>query len=678
MSSEPVPDLNSRELCSAAARLIQRIVPETDALAFFDDRGRLVALSEDCTTGAFLDLMDSALESRKPVRDARSRASRDDTRGERVYALPLPAQRGTKLRRSGVLALRCVPGAAGQLPPVEDLQTTLAPLLRQFASLGAAPAHDIVTPAARGPLSRPQVQRAQQLLRLVRVHLGADAAALRVDGDTRRIMDWHAGSAGEQALLALRMPERSAESLVCQIYDDGGQRIGQLTLLRGSQHASFSDLEAQAAREAALEFGSVLRDDAPDVATPLLAHATFEALARAASVGATTAAGALLVVTLENLDVIRETLGELSGRTAVDWVAQRLRAPQLPAAAIATRCAPDQFAIHLPASVKIDAHAVARRIRREVSGLRLGYPPIALQLSVGVAECAARQTFDRALQIAQSDSHDSTVVLELPDLDRRPRARAVLSAPEVRDILANDRLRLYAQSIESSADSPRQRFEVLLRVEAPGGIVESPAALLDAAKQGGMLSEVDRWVVERSLGVLRHWHRSGAIAAPEMSINLTEESIVDPQFAEFLETTITQSGVPANWLSFETDHDVAVRHGDMLADLFRRLRRLGCGRTLDDFDCASGEHARLGDLAVSTLNVDATLVVTGRFDVNSIVAAATTGGLPTACGIEVRAKRVESDELCAQMKRAGAHSLQGYAVARPRPLRALLADLASA
>jgi EAL domain-containing protein (putative c-di-GMP-specific phosphodiesterase class I) len=116
----------------------------------------------------------------------------------------------------------------------------------------------------------------------------------------------------------------------------------------------------------------------------------------------------------------------------------------------------------------------------------------------------------------------------------------------------------------------------------------------------------------------------------------------------------------------------------MLADLFRRLRRLGCGRTLDDFDCASGEHARLGDLAVSTLNVDATLVVTGRFDVNSIVAAATTGGLPTACGIEVRAKRVESDELCAQMKRAGAHSLQGYAVARPRPLRALLADLASA
>lgn len=678
MSSELVPDLSSRELCGAAARLIQRIVPETDALAFFDDHGRLMALSEDCTTGAFLDLMDSALEGRKPVREARSRASRDETRGERVYALPLPAQRGAAKHRSGVLALRCAPDPAGQLPPVEELQTTLEPLLRQFASLGGGTDHDILVAAPRGPLSRAQVQRAQHLLRVVRVHLGADAVALRVDGDTRRIIDWHAGPAGEHALLALRLQDRQAESLLCTIRNESGRAMGQLTLLRGARHASFSDLEAEAAREAALEIGAALREEAPDGTTPLLAHSTFEALARAASVAATTTSGALLVVTLENLDLIRETLGELSGRTAIDWVAQRLRAPQLPAAAIATRCGPDQFAVHLPASVKTDAHALARRIRREISGLRLGYPPIALQLSVGVADCASRQPFDRALQIAQSDSHESTVVLEPPDLDRRPRARAVLSAPDVRDILANDRLRLYAQSIESSADSPRQRFEVLLRVEAPGGMVESPAALLDAAKQGGMLSEVDRWVVERSLGVLRHWHRSGAIAAPEMSINLTEESIVDPQFADFLETTITQSGVPANWLSFETDHDVAARHGDMLADLFRRLRRLGCGRTLDDFDCASGEHARLGDLAVSTLNVDATLVFTGRFDVNSIVAAATTGGLPTACGIEVRAKRVESDELCAQMKRAGAHTLQGYAVARPRPLRALLADLASA
>lgn len=678
MSSELVSDLNSRELCSAAARLIQRIVPETDALAFFDDQGRLLALSEDCSTGTFLELMDSALDGRKPIRDARSRASRDDVRGERVYALPLPPTRHASLHRNGVLALRCLPDASGRLPPVEELQTTLTPLLRQFALLDRGSVRNIVQPAPRGPLSKPHVQRIQQLLRLVRVHLGADAATLRVDGDRRRIMDWRAGPAGEQALLALRMPDRQTESLPCAIHDEQGRCIGQLTLLRSSLHASFSDLEAQAAREAAMEFGAALREDAPDVATPLVAHSTFEALARAASVAANNALGSLLVVTLENLDLIRESLGELSGRTAVDWVAQRLRAPQLPAVAIATRCAPDQFAIHIPAGVKHDAHAIARRIRREIAGLRLGYPPIALQLSVGIAECAARQPFDRALQIAQSDSHDSTVVLEPPDLDRRPRARAVLSAPQVRDILENDRLRLYAQSIESSADSPRQRFEVLLRVEAPGGTVESPAALLDAAKRDGMLSEVDRWVVERSLGVLRHWHRSGAIAAPEMSINLTEESIVDPDFAEFLETTITQSGVPANWLSFETDHDVAARHGEMLTELFRRLRRLGCGRTLDDFDCSSGEHARLGDLAVSTLNVDATLVATGRFNVHSIVAAATTGGLPSACGIEVRAKRVESDELCAQMKRAGAHSLQGYAVARPRPLRALLADLASA
>jgi len=47
-------------------------------------------------------------------------------------------------------------------------------------------------------------------------------------------------------------------------------------------------------------------------------------------------------------------------------------------------------------------------------------------------------------------------------------------------------------------------------------------------------------------------------------------------------------------------------------------------------------------------------------------------------GVEVRAKRIESVDDRTRMRRAGIQLLQGYAVGRPRPLRALLSDLAHA
>ncbi len=56
----PVSQLSPRARCTAAARLIQRMLPDADALAFFDGDGRLLALSEDCTSDTLLDLMGAA------------------------------------------------------------------------------------------------------------------------------------------------------------------------------------------------------------------------------------------------------------------------------------------------------------------------------------------------------------------------------------------------------------------------------------------------------------------------------------------------------------------------------------------------------------------------------------------------------------------------------------------
>lgn len=667
-AAHPASQLTPRARCTAAARLIQRMLPDADALAFFDGHGRLLALSEDCTSDTLLDLMGAALEAGGPITAARARdrdAGRaDNQRSGRVYALPW-ATRDPHSR--GVLALHCAPGDRAQLPRLEDLATTLAPVLRQFETVEVLrePEHFGV----------PEHERIAGLLRALRVHLGADIAALELSVSDGPILD-AAPALEPRSVRELLDPDRPAARLSRSLHLPQ-RRLARLTLVRARAEHVFTDVEADA-------FGllvSELEKPTPVDAAPLqrtVSAELFLALTRALWEARFGCGGALLVITLENYDALREALGEAPAVAALEWTLRRLAPPALPSGALVAMLDSTRLVAHVPGCHGADACELARRVRRALAGLKLGYPPIALEFSIGLADGASHPSLNEALDQARYDADTTTVVFESPAFAPRVEPSARIDATRVREILALERLRLHAQPIESATPSNRSRFEVLLRVEAAGGAAETPAELLQAARDAGRLAEVDRWVVQRAVESLRHWRRGLRDRPLQVCINLSDASIEDPQFADFIESTIVESDVPAGWLCFEAADRHVASHGEALSRLFRALREIGCGRALDDFDCDSRGFALRDDLPVSTLALDAALVGERVPDARAILRRALDRGLVIERGVEVRAKRIESVDERTRMRRAGIQLLQGYAVGRPRPLRALLSDLAHA
>ena len=676
MSALPASyELTPRQRCAAAARLLKRMLPQAQAIAFFDADGRMLALSEDCSGELLVALMQAATQGRSEA--GAMRASQLPLGlGGCITTLPWQVDGAEP---GGAVSFYCAPDAVAQLPALADLDLLLRPLLRQFDTSPDARA----LPARRAriesvPVMSPaERERLQALLHRVRVHLGADAILLDFPLRAERIVELRAGLTAHAARRVLD-PCSAAPRLSRRVLRGEGEVAARLTLVRDDVRRVFTDAEEIASARAASEIGALLARGEDALPGSELARPCFEALARAAWQGGDGRSGTLLVVTLENLDAMREALGGVQARAAVEWTLQRLTTPTLPMEAIATQLDDTRFAVHVPGCAGADACELLRQVRRELSGLRLGYPPLALEFSVGLADATGAVDFDAAMAAAHQDAQATTVVLELPAIDTGVLREASLGEPQLRDILALERLRLYAQPIEAPQPSRRARFEVLLRVEAPGGALDAPAQLLAAAGRAGRLADVDRWVVLRAVDSLRHWRRALPDRSVQMCINLSEDSVADPRFAEFVESTIVESQVPPEWLCFEAPDRSVERQGASLARLFRRLRDLGCGRALDDFDCESRGFALREDLPVSTLAVDATLVGLRVPDASSILHRAADRGLTIERGIEVRAKRVESSEAGQRMRRAGIQLLQGYAVARPRPLRALLSDLAHA
>lgn len=664
----PVNQLSPRARCTAAARLIQRMLPDADALAFFDGDGRLLALSEDCTSDTLLELMSAALDAGGPITSARARDSDADrdgiSRAGRVYALPW-ATRDARAR--GVLALHCLPAERARLPRLEDLETTLGPVLRQFEGAEAQ--------GEPAPPGEADCERIAYLLRALRLHLGADLAALELSASDGPIVEV-ASTLEPNAVRALLDPDRPAARLSRSLHLPQ-RRLARLTLVRTRAEHVFTDVEADAF---GVLVGELERTAPPEAALAqrTISSELFLALTRATWEARYGCGGALLVITLENYDALREALGDTQAIAALEWTLRRLASPALPEGALIAMLDATRLVVHVPGCHGADACELARRVRRSLAGLKLGYPPIALEFSIGLADGASHASLNEALDQARYDADTTTVVFDAPTFTPRPEPRARIDATRVGEILALERLRLHAQPIESSAPSNRSRFEILLRVDAAGGLAESPAPLLQAARAAGRLAEIDRWVVQRAVESLRHWRHGLRDRPLQVCINLSDASIEDPHFAEFVESTIVESDLPASWLCFEAADRHVAEHGEALARLFRALRAIGCGRALDDFDCDSRGFALRGDLPVSTLAINAALIGDRVPDARSVLHRALDRGLVIERGVEVRAKRIESTEEHARMRRAGIQLLQGYAVGRPRPLRALLSDLAHA
>src|SRR5690606_28425588 len=179
---------------------------------------------------------------------------------------------------------------------------------------------------------------------------------------------------------------------------------------------------------------------------------------------------------------------------------------------------------------------------------------------------------DLACHEAKADGRNMIRVFE-PDAGAVQVIETDLSQLEkLKRALREDRFVLYYQPIVHLASGEISHYEVLLRLNDDGVLVE-PGSFLPAAARFGLMPEVDRWVIRRAFTELAHLRRSRP--ALRFTINVSGASFADGRLDTFVREELESCGLPPEAVLFEITEQVAVGSFTEAARQIRALMALG-------------------------------------------------------------------------------------------------------
>ena len=396
------------------------------------------------------------------------------------------------------------------------------------------------------------------------------------------------------------------------------------------------------------------------------------------------AAGAVMMLDLDNFKYYNDTQGHSAGDDLIIRIAQTLRS-RLRESDVIARLGGDEFAVLLPQedhdSVEIVAAALLELVSDQAPEPTMGTQH-RVTASIGIACFTDAEQLlseeimvhaDLAMYDAKENGRNASAQYST-ERHKRPRIESQMKwATEITQALADDRFELLAQPIEClHGDGPRQ-YELLLRMQDAHGDRIPPGTFLYIAERLGLIQEIDRWVVTHAIDLLAEHRAVGRDLLFE--VNLSGYSIGDPLLLELIERRLHETGVPPDRLIFEITETAAVANIARAATFAHRLADLGCKFALDDFGAGFGSFYYLKHLPCDYLKIDGEYVrdcatsETDRILISAVVQIAHGMGKFTI------AEFVGDQETVDVLTRLGVDHGQGYFLGHPEPLATHLAAL---
>jgi PAS domain S-box-containing protein len=236
----------------------------------------------------------------------------------------------------------------------------------------------------------------------------------------------------------------------------------------------------------------------------------------------------------------------------------------------------------------------------------------------------------------------------------------------IRDALDNGRFVLYSQPIVDLSTYEVIQHELLIRLISPDGDVVMPYEFLPTAEEYGLVTEIDRWVVNETarLSALGH----------AVEFNVSAKSVTDPNMLAMIESAIETHGASPDKMVCEITETALVRDIEAAERFVRGLNAIGCQVALDDFGAGYGGFNYLKRLPVSYIKIDREFVRDLCDELSSQHVISAVVNLAKAFGMQTIAEGAEDDETLRLLRELGVDHVQGFIIGRPTPAREALEE----
>jgi diguanylate cyclase (GGDEF)-like protein/PAS domain S-box-containing protein len=377
---------------------------------------------------------------------------------------------------------------------------------------------------------------------------------------------------------------------------------------------------------------------------------------------------AVLHIDLDRFKQINDTLGHSAGDAMLKHAARTLQ-ENIRASDFAARIGGDEFVLLVgfegsPAPLADVANRIITAMRQPISfnghECRFG-------ASIGIAHSTDRLADPRQL-LQKAD----IALYNAKNLGRnrfefyKPSSRSTLVdahrlSDELLRGLERDEIIPFYQFQFDARTRQITGAECLARWQHPVHGILGPDRFLAVAEDCGVLAQIDRIILEKSLADVSRWDALG-LNVPKISVNVSARRLNDPDLAEGLSKLDIRPGT----VSFELLESVFLdRQDEIVRTNLETLRRLSIDIEIDDFGTGHASIVGLLNLKPGTLKIDRQLIEHLPESQEQRVLVMSIIQIARSLKIKVVAEGVETEEHARILKRLGCDVLQGYGLARP-------------
>ncbi|MGI4895408.1 MAG: putative bifunctional diguanylate cyclase/phosphodiesterase [Janthinobacterium lividum] len=499
------------------------------------------------------------------------------------------------------------------------------------------------------------------------------------------------GEGGMPAAAAVHINGRSVGALVVDTSVNGPLDAVGTTVLRAfAEHASMALSHADTVRAVEAASSDPLTK-LPNRAA-LLAHLET-ALRVAESDGLGTA---VLVVDLDDLKAVNDSLGHGAGDEVLVRVARRLRRC-LRGDDVAARLGGDEFALvvrdHEPERAalriaarvqadvatpfEVDGHTVSVATFIGIAMAQAGVSATDMLRRADIAMYRAKtaaRTAPESRPVTAGRPPSAPVVVFEPDMQEADTLRRQLEADLQRAVAAAE-FELVYQPIVHLTDGAVVGVEALLRWRhRTRGLLE-PADFLAGVEESPVLDAVWRWVLRTACAQVVTWRAQ----VPDLSltVNVSAQHVLGPGGGDDVRRALGDTGLDPAALVLDVPARLLAADPERLETGLRQLQASGARILLDDFGALSSvgdlltadSLARLRQLPVDGLKLDRTLIdeLDGAQAEEAVAAVRILCDLGAALDLGVVAEGVERTEQVVVLQDLGCTVAQGLLLGSPRP-----------
>lgn len=387
---------------------------------------------------------------------------------------------------------------------------------------------------------------------------------------------------------------------------------------------------------------------------------------------------ALMFLDLDQFKLVNDTCGHAAGDELLRHICALLQSGLREGDTLA-RLGGDEFGILLENCTAEASEKIAENLRQTVQNLHFVWKgrPFVTTVSVGLVHITQSpatlesllRAADMACYMAKEKGRNRVQLYHPDDSELSLRFGEMAWVQRLHMALEENRFCLYAQEIANlgHVGGSGGHVEILLRLHDEAGRMILPDSFIPAAERYGLMTSLDRWVVENVFKIIAQcMTRQDPRPMAMCAINLSGNTIGDDDFLIFLRQQFVTYAVPPEMICFEITETSAISNLASAIKFINELKDLGCHFSLDDFCAGMSSFAYLKHLPVDFLKIDGSFVRDMLDDPINRAMVEVINHIGHVMGKRTIAEFVETPQIEQALLEVGVDYAQGYIIQRPQ------------